>query len=400
MGWEPYPLSLRLVFWIRFLLNRNISDKKIEDSLKAQSIALEKQLEFHIMGNHLLENAMALVFTSVYFRDEKQWSRASKLLLRELDEQILSDGGHFELSPMYHSIILYRLMDVIQLLKFSDWSEIKDEITKCESVAGKMISWLKNMCYDSGNFPLFNDSTIGVAPSPTDLFKYAEFLEIRSNENLQLFSSNYRKLVCDNWVLFIDVGQIGPDYIPGHAHADTLNFELALNNKPIIVDPGVSTYDKGKRRDWERSTFAHNTVTVLGENSSEVWNTFRVGNRAKCQILHDSENCVVAEHNGYENLGIIHRRKFELIDDRLFLQDILIGSNFEACANFHFFDSTAPFIISKRKIKNQNFIMEFKGSTDIKIKSYEASVGFNNLQTRYKLSVKFNSELYTQIYAF
>ena len=67
VGWEPYPLSLRLVFWIRFLLNHDLSDKKIMHSVKAQSIALEKQLEYHIMGNHLLENAIALVFVSVYF---------------------------------------------------------------------------------------------------------------------------------------------------------------------------------------------------------------------------------------------------------------------------------------------------------------------------------------------
>ena len=399
VGWEPYPLSLRIVFWIRFLLNHNFSEKKIIQSIKAQSLALEKQLEFHIMGNHLLENAMALVFTSVFFRDDKQWKKASNLLLKELDEQILSDGSHFELSPMYHSIILYRLLDVIQLLKFSGWSEIKDEINKCESVAGKMVSWLKTICYDGGNYPLFNDAAIGIAPSPLDLFNYANFLEIKTIENLQLSSSGYRKLVSDTWTLFIDVGQIGPDYIPGHAHADTLNFELSLNNKPIIVDPGVSSYEKGKRRDWERSTIAHNTVTVSGKNSSEVWSAFRVGNRARCKVLHQSENCILAEHNGYESLGIIHRRKFELIDDVVCFEDVLIGTKIDACANFHFFDSIAPYVISETKIKNENFIMEFEGSTDVEIKSYKASLGFNNLETRYKLSVKFNSELNTQIYA-
>jgi uncharacterized heparinase superfamily protein len=399
VGWEPYPLSLRLVFWIRFLLNHNFSEKKIIHSIKAQSIALEEQLEFHIMGNHLLENAMALVFTSVFFRDEKQWKKASKLLFKELDEQILSDGGHFELSPMYQSIILYRLLDVIQLLKFSGWSEIKDEINKYESVAGKMVSWLKTICYDNGNYPLFNDATIGIAPAPVDLFNYANFLEIKTIENLQLSSSGYRKLVSDTWTLFIDVGQIGPDYIPGHAHADTLNFELALNNEPIILDPGVSTYEKGKRRDWERSTSAHNTVTVSGKNSSEVWSAFRVGNRARCKVLHQSENCILAEHDGYEALGIIHRRKFKLIDDVVCFQDVLIGTKIDAFANFHFFDSIEPHVISETKIKNENFIMEFEGSTDIQIKTYEASLGFNKLEQRYKLSVKFASELRTQIYA-
>ena len=233
-----------------------------------------------------------------------------------------------------------------------------------------------------------------------DLFNYANFLDIQTLENFQLSSSGYRKLVSEICTLFIDIGQIGPDYIPGHAHADTFNFELYLNNKPIIVDPGVSTYEKGKRRDWERSTSAHNTVTVSGMNSSEVWSSFRVGNRARCKVLNESESCVVAEHDGYKTLGIIHRRKFELINDVVYLHDVLIGTDFEAYANFHFYDSIAPYFISERKIKNKNFILEFEGSTEIKIKTYKAPVGFNNLETRYKLLVKFSSELYTQIYVY
>ena len=127
-------------------------------------------------------------------------------------------------------------MDVIQLLNFSAWNEIKDEISKCENVALKMLSWLRTISYDGENYPLFNDAAKGIAPTPKELFKYAEFLEIDSNENLPLCSSSYRKLVHGKWTLFVDVGQIGPDYIPYHAHADTLNFELAVNNKPIIVD--------------------------------------------------------------------------------------------------------------------------------------------------------------------
>jgi hypothetical protein len=29
-------------------------------------------------------------------------------------------------------------------------------------------------------------------------------------------------------VLILDVAPVGPDYLPGHAHADTLSFELSL----------------------------------------------------------------------------------------------------------------------------------------------------------------------------
>lgn len=69
--------------------------------------------------------------------------------------------------------------------------------------------------------------------------------------------------------LLADVGSIGPDYQPGHAHADTFNFVLYLNERPIIVDTGTSTYEVNEIRFYERSTAAHNTVVVAGKNSSE-----------------------------------------------------------------------------------------------------------------------------------
>ena len=60
----------------------------------------------------------------------------------------------------------------------------------------------------------------------------------------------------------MDIGKIGPDYQPGHAHADTFTFCLYFKNTPIVVDTGTSTYNIGKRRDKERSTMVHNTVLL------------------------------------------------------------------------------------------------------------------------------------------
>ena len=39
------------------------------------------------------------------------YDKASCLLYKELDEQILPDGSHYEQSPMYHCILLDRLLD-------------------------------------------------------------------------------------------------------------------------------------------------------------------------------------------------------------------------------------------------------------------------------------------------
>ena len=92
-------------------------------------------------------------------------------------------------------------------------------------------------------------------------------------------------------------------------------------------------------------------MTVSGRNSSDVWSTFRVGNRATCQILHESPMCVVAEHNGFAPIGVTHRRKFEIINDVVIIDDIVIGSKTEACAHFHCFSSIPPSFVSKNTLK-------------------------------------------------
>ena len=61
----------------------------------------------------------ALIFAGLFFEgpDADRWvGLGLKILSKELNEQILEDGGHFELSPMYHSIILEDLLDIINIL--------------------------------------------------------------------------------------------------------------------------------------------------------------------------------------------------------------------------------------------------------------------------------------------
>ena len=75
---------------------------------------------------------------------------------------------------------------------------------------------------------------------------YAENLKILSRK-IQLSASGYRKFTNDSYELFIDVGEVGPTYQPGHAHADSLSF-LLKTDKPFIVDTGLSTYNVGSHR--------------------------------------------------------------------------------------------------------------------------------------------------------
>ena len=291
-GKDPYPTSLRLINWIKFIAKHEISDKQIFEVLREDANRLSKNLEYHLLGNHLLENGFALWFAAHLFKDKKFLQKATSILYKQLKEQVLQDGGHFELSPMYHQLMLYRVLDCTRLAELNPFADTKI-IYFLRKKASKMASWLQNMTFKGGQIPLFNDSANNINPNSESILSYVNSLKIEKFD-IPLSASGYRKLLGDNYQIIADVGNIGPLYQAGHAHADTFNFELYVNQKPIIVDSGTSTYNIGSIRSLERSTEAHNTVTVNDCNSSQVWGGFRVANRAKVSKLRERENHIEA----------------------------------------------------------------------------------------------------------
>ena len=121
-GWEPYPSSLRIVNWVKWFLldlksNNNVNQMWL-DSLVIQTRFLSQNLEYHLLGNHLFTNAKALVFAGLFFngKESDYWYQLGvSIVNRELSEQVLSDGGNFELSPMYHAIFLEDLLDLVNI---------------------------------------------------------------------------------------------------------------------------------------------------------------------------------------------------------------------------------------------------------------------------------------------
>jgi hypothetical protein len=324
-GLESYPTSLRNINLIKFLSKYQIQDPEIDGFLMAQYVRLMDNLEYHLMGNHLLENAFSLLFGSYYFRNESFFKKANKIINTELSEQILADGGHFERSPMYHQIIFFRLLDCLNLVTNNDdFAEYGFDKT-FTFYAQKMLNFLQNITFKNGNIPLVNDASNNISPTTKQLIEYANQLNIRP-QNSKLSESGYRKINKSNYELLVDVGNIAPDYLPGHAHADTLSFVLYVNQKPFIVDTGTSTYENNEIRQLERSTLAHNTVQIGDFETSEMWSSFRVGRRAKATILSENENEITASHDGYKRHGIIHKRTFITDYQSITIKDEIIGT--------------------------------------------------------------------------
>jgi uncharacterized heparinase superfamily protein len=292
-AWHPYTISLRIVNWceaaIVFHPEPDLA-ARLHESIAAQAEFLSHHLEYDVRGNHLLENARALLRAAEFFDGDapRQWRRiATKLLEREIPEQILADGGHFERAPGYH----LRVMDVLR---------------DCGVDVTRMREFLDAIVPPNGRLPLLKDTV----RDPSVIL--SRFAQDDGGGSHWLASSGYAVMRDDarGDHLIADFGRVCPDYLPAHAHADMFSYELTIGGQPVIVDSGVFEYAEGEWRTWFRSTAAHNTVEIDGRDQSEMWGSFRVGRRAR--VLRTSWNetpertTIDGTHDGYAPL--LHRR--------------------------------------------------------------------------------------------
>jgi uncharacterized heparinase superfamily protein len=335
-GWEPYPTSLRIVNWIKWAMNGNELPAMAVNSLAVQARWLRRRLEIHLLGNHLFTNAKALIFAGLFFEgaEAESWlNKGLSLLARELPEQILPDGGHFERSPMYHSIMLEDMLDIVNLSR--SYSYKSD--TQWDETIAKMRSWLEVMSHPDGGISFFNDAAFEVAIAPAAIEDYAQRLgyvavKCALKPVNYLPESGYVRVMVEKVCALIDLAAVGPDYLPGHAHADTLSFELSVGEQRVLVNSGTSEYGVGAERLRQRGSAAHNTLLLDGTDSSEMWAGFRVGRRAKVTASAVDVNSkevisVWGEHDGYQHLSgkPLHRRQWNFFSHKLTICDEVRG---------------------------------------------------------------------------
>lgn len=372
-GWDAYPVSERIVNWVKAFCAFENSIRIDEDfqqvflkSLFKQALFLERNLEYHIGGNHLIKNAKALVATGLFFRNAmaKSWLRKGMLVLwKELREQILADGGHYERSPMYHILVLQDYLECVIFLNKAgiavpDWVKATLE---------RSINFLENILHPDGEIPLFNDSAFGIAGNPqvilsagrkilADLHKEEApqaVKRVTSDDHSPLHHSPLTTLFASGYFvmrdaenqrfMIIDGGKLCPDHLPPHAHSDLLSYELSLGEHRMIVDSGVSEYQAGQWRQYSRSTRAHNTLMVDKVEQAEAWGSFRLGRRAYPIEVNwiETDDVVLFEgaHDGYAQMGIIPKRRVFFIQQDFWLVfDEIEGSGehlVESFIHFH-----------------------------------------------------------------
>lgn len=328
-GWNGYAVSVRSGVWmilyeifeVELAADPGFRELFLSQIIK-QALFVARNLEFDVRGNHLLKNLKALILAGQFLSGgpSRKWmSLAGKLLLCEIKQQILTDGGHFERSTMYHCQVCQDLLEIYLALT-RDGNVSSPLAVLLKDTILKMAEFLLNQLHPDGTMALFGDSALGVTANPMDLIAVVSsvagcghpigdyrlkdpylFLigghrvipgphhspdlsrsRISQPEIVSFNDSGYFMVRNrNNDYLVVDGGVFGPESLPAHSHCDMLSYELSLSGERFIVDSGVLEYAPNQWRDYFRGTSAHNTVMVDGIEQARCWGSFRVGKRAR-----------------------------------------------------------------------------------------------------------------------
>ncbi|MBP6334781.1 MAG: alginate lyase family protein [Bacteroidia bacterium] len=393
--YDAYSVSQRIFNWTSFFSTHSVSEQELLDFIYKQAQYLVANPEYHLRNNHLLENGFALLKAGLFFQDDRCIRVGEKILSVELEKQVLYDGAHFELSPMYHCVILRRTLESLDFLRQHPEATNDKFFEFLKSKASVMCGWLRNIAFDNGELPQINDSGDEMR-NWISLFQYAQCLGVVCKPK-QLGPSGLKKFRNRHFEMLVDMNGLTPAVAPGHSHADTFHFLLHVFGSPFIIDTGVSTYTSGIDRTYERSTQAHNTVVVANKDQSEVYGSFRVGRKASVFNLKESRNEVSASHNGYKILGAVHHRTFSFGEQEIVIKDIINpGAGLPASAFFHV-HKNSMLRLKDGKLFSKFVEIGFEGAASIQLSDTWTSPSFGVKLPAWKVRVDFSGELTTRI---
>ncbi|MDB5677661.1 alginate lyase family protein [Sphingomonas bacterium] len=309
-AWNSYALSLRVVVWMQRLAAWGIDPADAKDilaSLSTQIDFLTRNLETDLGGNHLVKNIKALAWASAFFAapTSDPWrALASDLLNRELPRQILRDGVHYERSPSYHAQVFADLIETRAALGFGAATVTLDKASQRMAAAAALLA------HPDGRPAQFNDAGLSMAYSPAQcLAAYAKVTGQpipKADGAFRLPSAGYFGLHAPGFALIADMGAIGPDSLPAHAHGDIGSIELSVGGHRFIVDQGVFEYVAGDKRRASRSAHTHNCLAIEGVEPADFFGAFRCGRRPKVTVMQyvggEDTMLLRGHHDGYRHL--------------------------------------------------------------------------------------------------
>jgi uncharacterized heparinase superfamily protein len=324
-SWNARAVATRLVNWALAAHVLRLDEHGEDGAFVARAVTLHGRflaghLELDIRANHLLRDAVGLVFAQELVG---AWPEALALLEAQLDEQVLADGCHYERAPHYHALALQDLLEVRALLAERSPAWLARAIAR-------MAGFLAYLLPEDGELPLFGDTWHG-EPPPRSLLAEAGAAEPPAPGAPER-ASGLVVLRAGPAHALIRAGPHGPDFQLGHAHADLLSFEASVGPRRLVTDTGTGVYDAGPVRDRLRSTAAHNTLQLDGAELLEAWGSFRSGRRGRARVVARGRtgpvDWVHAAHDGWSFLPgrPRHERLLALSSERVLVLDLVRGA--------------------------------------------------------------------------
>jgi len=360
-------VAIRAVNWILaygfFRSSTQISSasrKKLAKSLLLHGRYVEENLDWGtVRSNHYVADIVGLLYLGNFFattRQGKIWEeKALRYIIDEIDHQVHEDGVDFEASISYHRLVTEMFLSAV-VLCLRNGRKLPDTfMSKLE----RMIEFVMYYTEPSGKAPTVGDTDDGrlhvFGVNPTNdhryllsigavLFNRGDFKRCAHEFNEEAFwllgeegLTRFRELQrSDSEVksrlfkqggfavmrhkdlyMIVDIGGVGRSGMGGHGHCDTLSFELAVNGKSLVVDPGAYVYTSSPVwRNIFRGTAYHNTVMVDNEEINRLYEEdfFAMADDARGilnkWISTEEHDILDAQHEGYTRLKspVVHRR--------------------------------------------------------------------------------------------
>jgi Heparinase II/III-like protein/Heparinase II/III N-terminus len=302
-AWHPYATATRVSNWLAASTLDPSLVPVVRDSLRRGLARVAANVEDDVLGNHVIRNAKALLLGGAAFDEAHLRLLGTRLLERELPAQVLPDGGHYERSPAYHRLVMRDLLEV------APFFSVDEELSR-------MTLFANASSRPDGHPALFNDGGLDLAP---------DVASRTADDGLHVFAdTGYVFLRSGDLWLAFDCGPPSPPFLPAHAHADGLSFQLWSHDRPVVVDPGMPTYEAGDERDFFRSTAAHSTVAV-GRGQFQSWGAFRAGPLPEVELLSADESALI----GRVRVGrqVEHTRRIGVDTHSVTVEDTVTGAD-------------------------------------------------------------------------
>jgi hypothetical protein len=297
-------------------------------------------------GNHLVAEALGLVWCGVAVGHEAWIEEGERLLNEQLPRQIQSDGTGVEQTIWYLGLIVDAALhwDLLRPLP----EPVRDRVTAS-------LAFLAEVVTPNGVYPDIGDRDDGQVSPLRDVAAFVGLIADGANQfdSIVLPSRSvegptrvtYRdggltSLRRGQGRLLFHHGPLGMPYLFGHGHAGALAITLTWGETPLLIDPGTGQYSVAPAwRDHFRSTAAHNTVTLNGANQATMASGFSWADPWDAQLVSEVDDRVRARC-AYAN-GLTHRRDVHWPSNkRVVVVDSFGGQNLRRAVGYwHFGDA-------------------------------------------------------------